>query len=298
MKVPDGRKLELRATWLAMRWAGRASTRLAGYLADHLWFTPWRVDLSDSARAKQDAWLQGTTPFETRAGGYKLRGFISDAPRKVLLVHGWGETAASMGAFVPALREAGLGAVAVDLPGHGRSSGHEVDMYKISAALEHVVGTIPGVEAVIAHSMGGHSTLLALSRGLPVDRAVLLAPSTDLTHALDKFEMLFAVPSKAVTGLRGKIERRFGRSVWEDLRAERLVRNVDVPSLIVHDVADSQVDIADVEALDRAWPSARLEKVSGLSHTKIVRDQEVIERAIGFVSARDRSGEKKVSVSA
>ena len=97
---------------------------------------------------------------------------------------------------------------------------------------------------------------------------------------------MFSVPPRAIRGLRASIERRYGKTVWSDLAADALVRDVDVPALIVHDRADAQVDVADAERLAAAWPGGHLDITDGLSHTKIVRDPKVVEDAVGFVKAR------------
>jgi pimeloyl-ACP methyl ester carboxylesterase len=58
---------------------------------------------------------------------------IYDQPAKrpqprgtVVLLHGWASRAALMSGFMEALSEAGFRTIAVDLPGHGRSSGRSL----------------------------------------------------------------------------------------------------------------------------------------------------------------------------
>ena len=111
----------LKATWMAMRFFGTVSTALGGWLAARLWFTPWHVDLSERAAAREAAWLEGTESFDVPAAGMRLCGFTAGHGPAVLLVHGWGERASAIGVFIRPLTERGFRVIGVDLPGHGRS---------------------------------------------------------------------------------------------------------------------------------------------------------------------------------
>jgi pimeloyl-ACP methyl ester carboxylesterase len=273
----------LKATWLAARAAGSVSARLAGPPTARLWFTPWRVPLSERALAKQDEWLRDTTPLSIPFAGRRLAGFSAGEGPAVLLVHGWGERAGALGAFVAPLVEAGFRVVGVDLPGHGASPGGQTDALEIGAALRAAAEAAGGIDGVVAHSMGANGTTLALAEGLPSRAAVLLAPAVRLEHGLEKFGTMFRLPPKAVDGLRATIEHRYGRTVWHDLATDALARRIDCPALIVHDRDDDQVDYADAQLLAEAWPQATLKTTSGLGHNKVVRDPDVIQAALEFL---------------
>ena len=273
----------LKATWIAMRYLGKVSTVLGGWLAARLWFTPWHVELSERAATREAGWLEGTESFDVPAAGMRLCGFTAGEGPAVLLVHGWGERASAMGAFIRPLTERGFRVIGVDLPGHGRSPAGQTNALVIAAALHDVAARYGPLHTVIAHSMGAHATALALRDGMAAERVVMLAPSVRLDHALEKFSHMFAVPPKATTGLRRTIERRFGRSVWDEFAAERLVASLRMPALVVHDIEDPQVDHSDAEMLVDAWPGARLHETKGLGHLRIVRDSKVIDEVMDFV---------------
>src|SRR5688572_12069614 len=152
----------LKATWLAARLTAPISRRLAGFFAWRLWFTPWRLALSEKAKAREAAWLEGTTPLVVPFGRGTLRGFTAGEGPTVLLVHGWGDRASRLGAFIAPLTAAGYRVAAVDLPAHGDSSGLRTNAYEAAAGIRATADHLGGVDAVIAHSMGGAETLLAL----------------------------------------------------------------------------------------------------------------------------------------
>jgi pimeloyl-ACP methyl ester carboxylesterase len=135
--------------------------------------------------------------------------------------------------------------------------------------------------------MGGYVATVALNEGLAPERVVLIAPASNVQHALEKFTFLFRLPPKAARGLRANIERRFGADVWSRLEIVTLARRFRFPALIVHDREDPQVDVADSKALAGVWKGAHIVTTEGLGHTKIVRDPDLIERVRAFLVQSD-----------
>lgn len=275
----------LRATVAAARVAARFSEHLAGLVSARLWFTPWPVAVSERARAKQAQWLEGSErlSFKTRSG-HRLKGFTAGAGPTVLLVHGWGEWAANLGGFIAPLVDAGFHVAAFDLPAHGASSGTQTDALVNAEAVRDAASYVGDVRAVVAHSMGGHVTTVALHRGLEVEAIVLLAPVVRL-YSVDVFKQLFGLPDAAARGLRATIERRYGNSVWTDLAADRIARDLRVPALIFHDTEDAQIAADDVRALAAAWSGSHVTVTTGLGHGRIIRDRGVITRSVEFISS-------------
>lgn len=283
MRAADS-PLAFKAYYLGMKVASTFSIPLSGWFANKLWFTPWRVQPSERGLRRQAEWLAGTTPihFSTRYG--QIAGFDAGQGPTVLLVHGWGERAASLGALIRPLAGAGYRVVGIDMPGHGDSvTVSEPNLYVAANTIRDVADQLGGVTAVIGHSVGGHSTLMALKDGLQVDSVVLLSPSTHLGHALTKFEELLSLPPRATAGLKRTIGRRFGITVWENTQGSHLIQNVDIPALIVHDRGDPQVPLEDSEVLVSSWPSAQLLTTDSLGHGRILRDEHVIEQAVSFI---------------
>lgn len=273
----------LRATWTATRVAAAFSETLAGLGAARLWFTPWPVPVSDRALQKQAGWLEGAErlSFTTR-DGHRLSGFAAGDGPVVLLVHGWGEWAANLGAFIGPLTHAGYRVAGFDLPAHGDSSGVVTDALVNAAGIRDAADYLGGVDAVVGHSMGAHGVTLALHQGLEVKAVALLAPAVRL-YGVDRFGQMFKLPERAVRGLQATIERRYGRSVWDDLAADRLAVDLDVPALIVHDADDDQISASDRRSLSEAWKGSRMVMTEGLGHGRIVRDEEVISLVVGFL---------------
>jgi pimeloyl-ACP methyl ester carboxylesterase len=282
MRAADS-KLALRATWLATRAAAAVSPALAGPVAAKLWFTPWRVPPGERGLARQAEWLKDTEPvsFDTTRG--RLAGFAAGSGPVVLLVHGWGERAASLGSFIAPLVAGGYRVVGLDLPAHGGSPGRRTDGFEVAGAIREVSDSLGGVHAVIGHSMGAMTTVYAASRGMDAGALVLVAPSARLDHAFDTFTKLFRLPPNATAGLKALIARRYGADVWKRFNGNVLALEMEVPVLIVHDNDDPQVALDDAEELAAAWPGARLVTTEGLGHGRILRDPKVVEEVVSFL---------------
>lgn len=273
----------MRWTWLKTKMTGQVSATLSGRHAARLWFTPWRIPESDGARARRSEWLEGTKPISVPAGESELKGFTAGEGPIVLLVHGWGDRASSLGAFIDPLVRRGYRVVGVDLPGHGDTSGGMTDAYKLAEALREAAWNLGNVHAVITHSMGAVSTMLAIRDGLTVYSIVLISPAVRLERGLAQFLDMYKLPSRAGRGLRAEIERRYGETIWHDIAVDKIARHVDVPALVIHDVHDTQVSIEDSRLLVSSWPSARLHVTAGLGHKRVLRDEDVVQRTTAFL---------------
>ena len=283
MKVAESRPI-LFATIALTRLLGRYSSRLAGVPAYLLWFIPWTVPVSDRGLQKQAGWLKAATPFALRTSVGRVAGFTAGEGPLVILIHGLGERAAVLGGFIAPLIGAGYRVVGLDLPGHGDSSRQMTNPIIGAAAVRDVADHLGGAHAVIAHSLGACAALWALNDGLSAQRAVLIAPTVDMTHAMNTFRAGFGLPPKAITGLKRKIERRYGPTIWRDLGGEYLAADIETPGLVFHDPDDPQVPFEGSERLENVWKGSKLIPAPGLGHGAITRDPSVIEQAVGFVS--------------
>ena len=276
--------LTLKAMLIATKLLGRYSSRLAGAIAYWLWFIPWRIPVSERGLQKQARWLEPTQPFTLRTGVGRIAGFTAGDGPVVMLIHGWGERAAGLGGFITPLADAGYRVVGFDFLAHGDSDRQTTNPIESAAVMREAADHFGGASAVIAHSLGANAALWAMKEGLAVKRAVLIAPNVDMTYAMESFEAMFGLPPKAIEGLKRKLERRFGPSIWRDLRGDHLATHITTRGLVFHDPDDPQVPFEGSERLTRAWTGSRLVEAPELGHGAITRDPSVIARAVAFVT--------------
>ena len=215
----------------------------------------------------------------------------------VLLVHGWGSRGSRLGSFVAPLTEAGYSVVAFDAPGHGASAGRLSSLPQFISAIERLgrelgkkgggcrpEGPVPATfSGIVAHSMGGAATTLAMARGLPVRRVVFLAPAADPAGYSERFAELLGLTPDVLRRMKQSIERRFGQP-WDDFDVLRAARKMTAPLLVFHDRDDRDVAWTDGAAIAAAWPGAELVSTEGLGHRRIVHDPGVVSRTVAFLA--------------
>jgi hypothetical protein len=182
-------------------------------------------------------------------GGSVVGWSFGDGP-PVYLLHGWGGSAAQLGAFVEPLAGAGFRVVAFDAPSHGASppgpSGRR------SSTIVEFAAALRAVAAV------------ALRDGLAADRAVLVAPFVDVLPYTHGFPRRFGFGERVRARMVRRFERRFGvpMSYFEVTGMGRQM--APPPVLVVHDRDDRETAWSGGRDLSRAWPGARLLTTSGL----------------------------------
>ena len=205
----------------------------------------------------------------------------------VLLVHGWNGRASQLGGFVPLLVARGYQVVAFDAPGHGDSPGHQSSLPEMADRIRRVAAHVGDVYGVIAHSMGGAATTLALSDGMEIERAVFISPPSNPQTFLDFFSRAVGISEEVRRRVQDRVENRVGRRMSE-MRADEIAPRMNIPLLVIHDEDDSHVPLQFGESIATAWPGAKLITTEGLGHQRILRAQHVNDLAAGFIDAQER----------
>lgn len=203
----------------------------------------------------------------------------------VLLVHGWGGRATQMRRFVQPLAAAGFRVIAYDQPAHGLSEGRLTGLPDFADVLAEVAWHHGDVRAIVAHSLGGPAAAIALARGLPAGRAVLISPPSDLVGYSRRFARWFAIPERVRRAMQAAIEERFGVR-WAELELARVAPHLRADALVIHDRGDSMVPWRHGAEVARQWPGARLLSTRQLGHGRILEDAGVAQAAADFVAGR------------
>lgn len=210
-----------------------------------------------------------------------------DAGPCVLLVHGWSGDVGQMTAFVGPLRAAGFRVVALDLPGHGGSSGREVSVNHFEAAIADMAATYGPFEGVIAHSLGASAVAYGMTRGLQCKRAAFISPSSVFASIWKKWTLALNLPPKVVPIVIARAEQRFGVR-FDAMEPVQYAASMTTPLLVVHDRRDRECSFKDSATLVDLWPGAELLATDMLGHRRILRDPDVVKRVVEAVSAPSR----------
>ena len=209
----------------------------------------------------------------------------------IYLVHGWGGQRAHLAVFVKPLVEAGYRVIAFDLPSHNESDRGALEPGRTTAiecadAIAAMIETHGPAHAVVAHSLGANSTVLAAAAGAPVGRLVFLAPMGEFPLYLDLFAARHNFGPRILKGLHRRLETRIGMQLYET-NMTHTGRLADYPPLLlIHDPDDPDSPHAASERVAATWPGARLMTTRGLgrlAHYRILRHRPAISAGVDFI---------------
>ncbi len=272
----------VRLIGLGLRTGERIAPGLTARWVTRQWFT-----LPPSLRV--NALPEGGKPFEVAWKHGAVRGRSWGEGPVVYLVHGWGGASHQFAALVEPLRRARYTVVAFDAPSHGGSDPGEwgptsTTGVEFGQALDAVFMKFGRGEAVVAHSMGGLATLLALTHGwFGANRLVFVAPMAGYAEAMDVFQSMLGFGPRIRRRVDVRTWRRVGldddefdvRNLWSRLEERP-------PALIVQDDTDPQAPYAESRAL-AADIGAEFMTTTGLGHNRVLADEQVARRIVEFL---------------
>lgn len=198
----------------------------------------------------------------------------------VLLVHGWDGSRRDLADIALALDRAGGRVVALDLPAHGFSEGEKISAEDAAAAIIAVAAKEGPFAAVIAHSFGCPSTVLALEGGLETNAVVFFAPPLRQIDQFRRLSSRFGLEADEAEEIIVRL-RAAGSSMDQmDLGVKGARRSE--PLLIIHSEDDEMTPIDGARELVKAWPGARLLEAEGLGHNLTMRDPAMVGAAVRF----------------
>ena len=259
----------------------RVAPRLATRLAERIFVTP----IPARQPPREIAWAEGAEKTTIPSPLGRIPVWVwGDGPATVLLVHGWSGRGLQLGAFVQPLVAHGYRVITYDAPGHGEAPGRTSSMPAFATSLGAIGRRFGPVSAIIAHSLGSTAAVYALARHeLSADRMVTIAPSARLHAVRERFGEMTGFPPSVVDLMRDAFEDRLGFD-WDASEPLRIAPRLSMPMMVIHDSDDRFIPHSEGAELASAWPEGRLETTSGLGHHRILRDPEVVNSTVAFIS--------------
>ncbi|MBF8743173.1 alpha/beta fold hydrolase [Pseudomonas guariconensis] len=204
----------------------------------------------------------------------------------VLMMHGWEGRPTQFAALIDTLVAAGHTVVALEGPAHGRSPGQQAHVVLFARALLEAAGELPPLRAVIGHSMGGASLLLALQWGLRTEAAVSIAAPAQLLGVLRGFAHRLGLPARARAAFIRQIEQDVGVQIS---RLDVSGYQLDLPGLVVHARDDILVPASEAQLIHKAWFDSRLMVLDEGGHQRVLADPRLNEAVLELL-ARTATG--------
>ncbi|WP_237859602.1 alpha/beta fold hydrolase [Pseudomonas sp. PGPR81] len=199
----------------------------------------------------------------------------------VLLMHGWEGRATQFAALIETLVKAGHTVVSLEGPAHGCSPGQQAHVVLFARALLEAAAELPPLRAVIGHSMGGASVLLALQMRLRAEAAVSIAAPAQLLGVLRGFARHLGLPARARAAFIRKVEQDVGMQIN---RLDVSGYQLELPGLVVHAADDALVPAGQAEIIHKAWFDSRLLRLEEGGHQRVLADPRVSEAVLELLA--------------
>ncbi|MCR9135057.1 MAG: alpha/beta fold hydrolase [Alphaproteobacteria bacterium] len=258
--------------------------------------TPSRTPSSEKAHAvlkdAQPAMARAERlmlPITTGAvATYAFRPHVAEANETVLVVHGWGSRSEHMLPLVEALRSSGHTVVALDLPGHGASTGRMLHMGLAVEAVDAAWRQFGPFSTMIGHSFGGAVAVNAAYgsvcgvRKHPPARLVTISAPNSLPDFFSWFADWIGLSAASKEVLFGEIQRVTGRPLQEFVTA-RQIAALNIPTLVVHAHDDKEVVVDNAYSLVGAGAHVEVFWADGYGHRRILSARDVSQVVAEFV---------------
>lgn len=232
-------------------------------------------------------WHREAWSYENASIGIYTPAVVPMEAPQVLLVHGWGGHAGQMLPLARAMAASGFTPVLVEMPAHGRSAGTVSNLPQFARAIDYVAARLVQrggtVKAVVAHSLGANALAYAASRGLPVERLVLVAPPASPHEFTRYFAQVFGLSEGTRAAMQRLIEAREA-ILMPLLEPAAVGPRIGLRTLVVHDREDRVNRFEDGVAYRDAIPGAQLVATQGLGHRRILKEAAVVKAVATFVT--------------
>ena len=269
-----------------VRWWFPKLERFAPSIANRffvkVFFTPLRYAVPE----KEKETLASAKKFTIQILDKNIQCYSWGTGPLVLLVHGWAGRPTQFRKFITRLVDAGYEVVGFDGPAHGASDGRRTNIKEFEAVIKKLYELKGKPKAIITHSFGGSAVLYSAMNGLPVSKLINIASPVIADDIIRTYLKAINGSWKTAEFFKSYILDTQGKP-FEEFTAEHFIRNLRQPIqlLLVHDEDDKDVGIHQAEALIKLYSKAKLFRTKGLGHTRILKDDNVIDICVTFISS-------------
>ena len=218
---------------------------------------------------------------------YLFSPLMGEASETVLVVHGWGGRSEHMLPLIEELRTSGRRVVALDLPGHGASSGRVLDLARAVQAVDAAWRQFGPFDLMVGHSFGGavvtHAaggTVCGVPKRQPRQIVTISSPNS-LPAVFDRFSEWIGLTLRARAALLRQVERIAGKPV-DVLVSDRVLKRLRLPTLVIHAHDDKEVSAENAYAMTAAGPHVEIVWADGFGHRRILSASEVSQAVVAF----------------
>jgi len=201
---------------------------------------------------------------------------------KVLMAHGWSGRGTQMYAIADKLLENGMMIISFDGPAHGLSKGKTTTPIEFVKTINFLNEKYGPFEAAVGHSFGSISLLKSVSEGLGINKLVVIGTEFKIMNIIDNLIQSLGLKKKMSSRLKKRLDGKFQGDI-EIFGAGLSAKNVNIPTLVIHDTKDNDVDVSSAYKLRQNLANGELLVTNGLGHRTILRDKNISNRIVEFI---------------
>lgn len=262
--------------------------RYMPFISNRIFRLVFYVPLRYRVPEKEQEAENSARKFSVNIGGKRLQAYSWGEEKQpyVLLVHGWAGRATQFRRFIEPLNAAGYRVVGFDGPGHGNSEGRNTSILEFEVALHAIFKELGEPATIITHSFGGAATLYSAMNGLPVSKLINIASPSVPDEILKTFLRAINGSWRSAEQFKKYVKQSSGKT-FEEFSGLYSIQHLPRPInlLVVQDEDDTDVIYQHAVELLKVYPSAKLLKTTGLGHSRVLKDDEVIARCVDFIKS-------------
>ncbi|MCL6220230.1 alpha/beta fold hydrolase [Zunongwangia pacifica] len=259
------------------------SPYLASRFAGKLFLTPLKYKLPKREKAMDQNTKQ--TPLILPKSKKQIIVYeYGNGGKKVLLVHGWSGRGTQLSKIADALLKKGFSTISFDAPAHGKAPGKMSMMPHFIEAIHFLNKKYGPFHSIIGHSLGGMSTLKAIKEGVSPEKAVIIGTANSVTAITQEFVQNLHMDKEVAYLMKAHFDEKFGQDM-DNYSGAISAQSVHLPTLVIHDKNDVDVDYKCAEEIDKQLTDSELYLTEGLGHRRILGDPKVINKITTFITA-------------
>lgn len=269
----------------AIRWSypklEKLTPKIAHNIAWNLFFSPFRFNRPSRENEAFETAKQSSIKINHK--NIVLFEWGKAENPVAVVVHGWSGRATQFHKFIQPLLNQGYNVVGFDAPAHGLSEGKSTNIKEFYEVLHHIQNNIGEIKIGIGHSFGGVSLLYSIKEGLNLDTVIMISSPTIGADILSSFRKKINASIHTDTALRKMVIQKFDLD-FEEITACELIKVITVKNhFIIHDKDDKEVPYSNALSLQQENTQINLLLTNNLGHTRILRDDEVVNATINYI---------------
>ena len=202
--------------------------------------------------------------------------------KKILLVHGWSGRGTQLYSLADKILENKMMVISFDAPAHGLSHGSRTSLMEFIMTIRQLEKKFGPFDAAIGHSLGGMALMNAVAHGLKINNLVVIGADNSIIEIFKSNVQKFSLKPSIAQKLIELVNSRLGINV-EDYSSENVAKNIDIPTLVIHDSEDKYVPVSNAFSIRHSLKKGELLMTNGLGHHKILKDPDTNQRIIDFI---------------